>query len=163
MSHSKAQSLSSSSTLPVMSPFFKPRNEGKLCSQKTSCPTSRTQLSCQGVTHAGGLIIVGKRALFLGAPKQWPERLLSASFLSKTIYLISSSLQGGQPTGQQSGLENQQGDLNTCPSGFSFLSVGSPSSISSLEAVLEVERKNMESPPTHPYEVILTSLHSVRS
>lgn len=115
MSHSKAQSPSSSSTLPVMSPFFKPRNDGKLCSQKTSCPTSRTQLSCQGVTYTGGLIIVGKKALFLGAPKQWPERLLSVSFLNKTIYLISSSLQGGQPTGQQSGLENQQGTSTPAP------------------------------------------------
>lgn len=64
--HNKAQSSSSSSTLPVMSPFFKPRNDGKLCSQKTSCPTSRTQLSWQGVTHTEGLIIVGKKVLFLG-------------------------------------------------------------------------------------------------
>lgn len=94
MSHSKAQSPSSSSTLPVMTPFFKPRNNGKLCSRKTSCPTSRTQLSCQGVTHTEGPDHSWKEGTVPWAPKQWPERLLSVSFLSKTIYLISSSLQG---------------------------------------------------------------------
>lgn len=157
MSHSKAQSPSSSSTLPVMSPFFKPRNDGKLCSQ-TSCPTSRTQLSCQGVTHTEDLIIFGKKSLFLGHLNNVLKGCSLHPSSAKPSVWFPVVCRVDSPLDNRVDSVPQQLSLRLqLPiSWFSQL-------YNSLEAVLEVERKNMESSPTHPHEVILTSLHSVRS
>lgn len=151
MTQSKAHRQASGSTLPVMSPFSsstvvlsQEMLGSYVLSQKACCPGTRYYH-----THTEGSDDQ-KEVNVPWAPKHWPEGCcLYPLDTEKITYLIPSFLRGGQPTGHKLALRSSR--RNSTPAqGLSFLSAGSHSSLSLLEAVLEVERK-MWTLPTCPH------------